>query len=166
MKLKNVLLALTLVAATGTLLPSCKSKPKDADLKAAVEEKMKAMPEAAGMMVDVKDGVVTLSGSCKDDATKTMAENTAKSVKGVQSVTDNCTVEPPAPAPAPVVISADDALKSTVAAAIQAYNGVQADVKEGVVTLTGNIKKTDLPKLMQTVNALKPKKVENKLTVK
>ena len=43
---------------------------------------------------------------------------------------------------------------------------MKADVKDGVVTLTGEIKKASLPKLMQSLMALKPKKVDNKLTVK
>ena len=41
-----------------------------------------------------------------------------------------------------------------------------ASVNDGVITLTGEINKADLPKLMQKVNALNPRKVENKLVVK
>jgi len=35
-----------------------------------------------------------------------------------------------------------------------------------VVTLTGDIKKAQLPNLIKSVQELKPKKVENKLTIK
>ncbi|MEP6764481.1 MAG: BON domain-containing protein, partial [Gemmatimonadaceae bacterium] len=85
-----------------------------------------------------------------------------KAVKGISSVADNATVAPPPP---PVVISADDALKMTVAAALKDYSTVSADIKDGVVTLTGNIKKADLPKMMQALNALHPKKIMNKTTI-
>jgi hypothetical protein len=41
---------------------SCKSKTKGSDIKAAMEAALKADPLAAGTMVDVKNGVATLSG--------------------------------------------------------------------------------------------------------
>ncbi|WP_315815771.1 hypothetical protein [Paraflavitalea speifideaquila] len=65
-----------------------------------------------------------------------------------------------------MVISPDETLNKAVADVIKAYNGVKADVKDGVVTLTGEIKKTQLPTLMPLLHALKPKKIENKLTIK
>ncbi len=46
------------------------------------------------------------------------------------------------------------------------FAGVTANVKNSVVTLSGSIAKTSLPKLMMTLQALHPKKVENKLTIK
>jgi osmotically-inducible protein OsmY len=52
-----------------------------------------------------------------------------------------------------------------VADATKDFAGVTAAVNDGIVTLTGTIKKADLPKLMQSVSSLKPKKIENKLTV-
>ena len=70
------------------------------------------------------------------------------------------------PAPAPVEITADDPLKSGVTDAIKDHPGVTADVNDGVITLTGQINKTDLSRLMQKLNALKPKRIENKLTIK
>src|SRR6266511_4237771 len=41
------------------------------------------------------------------------------------------------------------------------YPGVAATVDNGEVTLTGTITKKKLPKLMQSVQALNPKKVNN-----
>ena len=111
----------------------------------------------------MKDGVVTLTGEVKDDASKASAETVAKGVKGVKSVVNNLTV---APAPAPVVITADDPLKTSVDATLKDFAGVSASVQDGVVTLTGEIKRADLQKLMMALNTLKPKKIENKLTIK
>lgn len=144
-------------------LAACNSKPKDADVKAAVDKSIAAIPYLSGINTDVKDGVVTLSGQVKDDGEKLGAEAAAKAVNGVKSVINNITIAPP-PA-APVVITADDPLKASVDNTIKAYPGVTATVKDGVITLTGQIKKADLQKLMMALNTLKPKKIENQLTI-
>ena len=134
--------------------------PKDADIKVAADQAVAAYP---GATVDVAKGVATISGQLADEASKTAAEAAVKGVKGVKSVVNNATVAPPPP---PVVISADDSLKTNVAAALKDFAGLTADIKDGVVTLTGEVKRTDLPKVMQALSALKPKKIENKATVK
>ena len=164
-KITNLLLLITVTISTSMLLSSC--GPNDADIQTAVTEKINATPELSGVSATVKDGVVTLIGEVKDDAAKALAETAIKPVKGVKSVVNNASVAPPpAPVTAPVDIAADDPLTKAVADAIKDYTGVTATVKDGVVTLTGEIKKTDLPKLMQAVMASKPKKVENKLVIK
>ena len=108
----NLILLFTAIMIS-TTFTSC--GPKDSDIQTAVNEKMKAMPDMSGMTAEVKDGVVTLSGEVKDDATKAMCETVAKGVAGVKSVVNNCTVAPPpAPVTAPVVIAADDPLTKGV----------------------------------------------------
>ena len=144
-------------------LTACNSKTSDADVKTSVDNAIAANSSLSGTYADVKDGVVTLSGQVNDEAAKASAETTAKGVKGVKSVTNNLTVAPP-PA-APVEITADDPLKASVDNTIKAYPGVVATVKDGVITLTGQIKRADLQKLMQALNTLKPKKIENQLTI-
>ena len=71
-----------------------------------------------------------------------------------------------APAPAPVEITADEPLRASVNDAVKQYDGVEAEVKDGVVTLRGEIKRDNLQKLMMSLNELKPKKIENQLVVK
>jgi hyperosmotically inducible protein len=156
MKVTKLLTVIMIAVTLGFV--SC--KPKDADIKASVEKAINYP-----LTVDVKDGMVTLSGECKDDACKTSCEAAAKTVKGVKSVVSNCTLPLPVVA-APVEVSADAALISSVADAVKDFATVKADVKDGVITLTGEIQKSSLPKLMMSLNALKPKKVDNKLTVK
>jgi hypothetical protein len=51
---------------------------KDSDLQAAIDQKIQTTPEMTGVSAAVKDGVVTLSGECKDDACKALTENTVK----------------------------------------------------------------------------------------
>ena len=140
--------------------------PKDADIKAKVETNLKANQATAGTMVTVTDGIATLSGEVSNDNAKAESERIAKDTKGVKSVLNNITVTPVAPPAPPVVISTDPTLDGGVRDATKDYPGVTATVNDGVVTLTGEITKDRLPNLMMTLNSLKPKKIENKLTVK
>ncbi len=136
---------------------------KDSDIKASVEEKLKTNTNMTGpMTVSVNDGAVTISGTCNDDACRAKCEEMAKSVKGVKSVVNNCVVA----TSMPVQASTDDALTTGVRDATKDHPTVQASVNNGVVTLTGEIKRDQLQKLMQTLNTLKPVKIENKLTIK
>jgi osmotically-inducible protein OsmY len=160
MKLNRLFGSLLLASALMVLAPSCKKKPTDAELKTKVEAAVAAMP---GLMVDVKDGVAIISGQVADDAAKSTAEAAVKAVEGISSVTNSLTVTPPPP---PVVINPDQTLIDGVKTALAAFSTAKADVKDGVVTLTGDLKKSDLAAVMAAVNGLKPKKVVNQITVK
>lgn len=154
--MKTTKLMMSAAIAATLFLVSC--GPKDADIQAAVQAK-----EASGITVAVTKGAVTLTGEAPDDAAKAIAEEVAKAEKGVKSVANNLTVKP---AVAPVVIAEDTVLQKNVADAVKDFPTVKADVKDGVVTLTGELKKASLITLMQHLSALKPKKIDNKLTIK
>ena len=159
--MKIVQTALVLAMAMTLSLTSC--KPKDADVKAKVETKLKANPDASNVMVTVNDGVATLSGEVKDEATKAAVEAAAKDA-GAKSVVNSTTitmVEPPMP-----VVADDTVLTSSVKDATKDYPSVTAAVNAGVITLTGSIKKDALPDLMMALNGLNPKSIDNKLTIK
>ena len=164
MKISRLLMGIFL--ATTLFFGGC--KPKDADVKASVEEKLKANAETASTMVMVSDGVATLSGELSNDNAKAESEKIASGVKGVKSVINNISVTPAIVTPsftAPV-IAADDALTTGIKDATKDFPTVNALVNDGVVSLTGSISKASLPKLMQSISALRPKKIDNKLTVK
>jgi osmotically-inducible protein OsmY len=84
--------------------------------------------------------------------------------KETETKVENTTVEPQQPAP--VEIASDDALTTGVKDATKDYPGVKADVNNGEVTLTGNIERSRLQNLMMSLNTLKPKKINNQLTIK
>jgi len=159
MKIKSILSGMSLAL----LLVAC--GPKDADIQKEIDGKISALP---GVSVTVEKGVATISGTCKDDAFKENAESIVKGIKGVKSVVNNCEIQAPEPVAveAPVQINPDAVLNTTVNEVVKTYAGVTAVVKDGVVTLTGDIKRNQLPALMKSVQELKPKKVENKLTIK
>ena len=132
--------------------------PKDADIKASVDTAVAATP---GVMVDVTKGVATISGQFADDAAKTATEARVAAVKGVKSVVNNGTVAPPPPPP----MTADETLKMGVDGALKDYPTLSAHVMDGVIMLSGEIKKSELPKVMQALSALSPKKIDNKAKV-
>jgi len=152
---------LTIAIAIGIIFSSCGAK--DADIEKAVNEKLQTNADYAGITASVADGVVTLGGNCATAGCDASATDFIKAVTGVKEVKSNVTVTPPPPPP--VEISADNALQTAVIDALSTYKGITASISDGVVTLTGKIKRADLQPLMMKLNSLKPKKIENKLTI-
>ncbi|MFD2941986.1 BON domain-containing protein [Flavobacterium notoginsengisoli] len=159
MKFKSILLGMTLCVA----LVSC--KPNDADIEKVISEKLNDSPE---IQVTVHDGVATITGTCEDEIFKKNIEKSVRSVKGVKSVVNTCELARAnqEPAAAAVVINPDNELDQSVHKVVDAYDGVSATVVGGVVTLSGEIKRDKLQPLMQSIQELKPKKVDNKLIIK
>lgn len=157
--MKKILLMMAFVLIASASFQSCKKS--DESLKKEVD-KVLVDPSIS---YTVKDGIVTLTGEVESPEQKTAAEQIAKAVKGIKSVVNNVTVKEKVAEP---VIAADDVIKSAVETALQAagFKDVKIEVLEGVVTLTGDIKKDDLAKIMQIANEANPKKVENKLNLK
>jgi len=158
---KTIALALMLsciVLTTGSLVTSCKSKVKDADIETSIKNDFRSNPAYSGITVVVREGDATLSGEVKDESTKAAAESDAKKVKGVQGVTNNLTIM--RPAEATVEITADEPLTVAVRDAVKDHPGVNATVNDGVIILTGEIKQSDRTILMQKLNALKPRKID------
>ncbi len=96
MKKSNLILAMVIAFVGLISLNSC--KPKDSDIKMAVEKAMQSNPDMAAMAVSVEKGVVTISGECKDEVCKASCQSIISAIKGVKSVVNNCTITPP-PAP-------------------------------------------------------------------
>jgi hyperosmotically inducible protein len=147
---------------------SCKSKPKDADLQKAATEAVAKVPDAGPTpMISVQNGVATLTGEVKDENAKAAFATAVANVKGITEVNNQLSIAPPPmPEPAPVTITPDDPLNKGVSDLLKDYPTVKAEVKDGVITLTGTLKKSDQQKVWIGLNALKPKKIENKLTIK
>ena len=154
MKLTKLLMAVV-VSAT-MLFVGC--KPKDADIKAAVETKLKAKPDMSAAMVDVKDGVATITGECKDDACKKMCETTVTAVKGVKSVVNNCTVTPPPPppaAPASLTTVLDAATQQKVKDGLKDIPGVTVEFVGDRAVLKGEVTMANRTKIMQMLMSAK-----------
>lgn len=161
MKLSHLLLGLVL--ALTTVFYSC--KPSDSQIQTNVNGALNAKPELAGITATINKGVATLSGEITDESIKDTAETTVKAVEGVKSVDDNIIVKAPEVAPSTTVVM-DSNLMESVNDAVKDFQDVSASVNDGVITLTGSIEKSKLPTLMQALNSLSPKNIDNQLTVK
>lgn len=145
------------------IFASCKQGPSDKQIEQDLSSKITA--SSSGVVATVKDGVATLSGTCPDESCKQTSETTAKNTKGVKQVVNNITVSAPQPAPT-VEIDTTDSLQASLNQLLTAYKSVKGSVEDGVITLTGEVKRSQLTPLMQSVNELKPKRVVNKLEIK
>lgn len=139
----------------------------DADLQKAATDKLTA-DKVMGVTVAVKDGIATLTGEVADAAVKTKAEASVKTVEGIKSVTNNCTIKP---APTPPPPSPDKMIEGTVNEAIKklGISGVTATVTNGEINLAGEVaSKEELAKVMQAASEAKgnAKKINNNVTVK
>jgi osmotically-inducible protein OsmY len=166
MKMIKVLTAV--VFAASLTFVSC--KPKDADIKAKVDEIIKADPMFTGASADVKDGVVTITGEMKDTACKSMCAKTIKEkeIKGVKEVVNNATVPAPvevAP-PASLTTVLDEATQQKVKDGLKDIPGVTVTFDGEKAVLTGEVTKANRMKIMQMLSSAKVKSDVSKLTDK
>lgn len=157
--MKRIAFIIACVIITGITFQSC----KESDQKIQGEVNKVLAKDYAKIKSEVKDGVVTLTGIVESMEEKTGAENVVHSLKPVKSVVNNIEVQVPPPP-----VNPDDTLKSAVEAGltVAGFKDVKVEVANGEVTLTGDIKKKDLTKVMQVANEAKPQKVNNKLNLK
>ncbi len=135
---------------------SCNNKPDDKEIQDAVIKQLQVNKNYTGVNSTVKDGTVTLGGTCEGDNCATDIANNIKGIDGVQTVENNITKDN----------STDLTLRTSVQSIITKYPGVQADVAAGVVVLRGNIDRENLQSLMSDLGALHPDKIDNQLVVK
>jgi hyperosmotically inducible protein len=156
MTIKNLIPAVLIFSTVALTLPSCKNKVPDTEVKSKVENVV-----IPGVTVDVKDGIVTLNGTVSNEADKAMVENNIKALdtkeSGVKSVINNIVV---VPAPAPVVNDNDALLASQVVDATKDFPTVTASVKDGIITVTGELDKAKVQVLKMALDNLKPKKTD------
>ena len=143
---------------------SCKSSQTDAEIKADIDKKTVDKVEMSKITASVANGVVTLTGECKDDECRRECAEEVKEIKGVKSVVNNIQIA--TAAAAPIQVSGDDQLRTGVSNVLKSYSTVQGDVNDGVITLRGEIKRDDLQNLLIALNELKPRKVDNQLAIK
>jgi hypothetical protein len=65
----------------------------------------------------------------------------------------------------PVTVSGDEEIRRGAMDATKDFPGVTATVNNGEITLTGTVQRDRLPTLMQSLNTLKPKRINNNLTI-
>jgi hyperosmotically inducible protein len=158
---KQVSFLMAIVAAS-MLLFACKSKITDEALTAAVNEKVAAMSDIAGANVTVKEGVVTVTGECKDqtcsDKCKTALE--AAKVEGVKSIDWKCTIAPPPPpptveAPASINTVLNETVVQTLKDGLKDIKGITVDYTTAKPAIVGSVTAVTRMKIMQIFSMAK-----------
>ena len=169
---KSCLASLALLVA-GTLA-GCSSTTKSPDVADSIRKSLDtANLKDVSVSQDRDKGVVTLGGHVAADADKAQAESIAKSLAGTQVVANQIAVTPPGAASDAKAVNSDldKAIdKNLDAALIQNHlrKGVKYEVKNGVVTLTGEVRSQALREKVQTIAAGVPnvQQVVNELQIK
>ena len=121
----------------------------DADLTKAATDKL-AADKVVGVTVVVKDGVATLTGEVADAAVKSKAEATVKGVEGIKSVTNSLTTKP---IPVATPSAPDPALTGKITEGLKkaGCDTAKVDVKDGKVTVTGEVPSAKYATCVQVV---------------
>lgn len=124
--------------AAPPLLAATTGNPTDSEINAAVDSDLLFDSSVPSNSIDVTtiDGIITLSGTAPNILAKERAATIAEAVKGVRAVVNNIGVKP--------VSRTDDEVRADVESALLADPAadsyeVDATVKDGVVTLTGQV---------------------------
>jgi osmotically-inducible protein OsmY len=165
------LIALAVLVET---LAGCSNSTKSADVAGNIRTSLdQANLKNVSVSQDRDKGVVTLGGSVAADADKSQAESIAKSLAAGQVVSDQIAVIPlGAEHDAKTVNSdLDKGIESNLDAALivnKLHQSVKNDVKNGVVTLSGEVTSQSERAQAETVAAAVPNvlQVVNELQVK
>jgi osmotically-inducible protein OsmY len=163
MKFTKILMGLAIAVSVGMV--SC--KPKDADVKAAIETSVSSVAASVnGAAFDVKDGVATITGEAKDEASKAALATAVAAVKGVKSVVNNITIAAPPPPAPEAAASVDAATQQKVKDGLKDIQGVTVEFMGDKACLSGAISTKDRMKVMQMLAAAGVKSDVTKLTNK
>ncbi len=133
----------------------------DADLTKAVQDKL-AADNVTGVTVAVSGGVATLTGQVADITVKNKAEESAKAVEGIKSVTNNLTTRPiPVATPA----AADPALTGKITEDLKkaGCTGAAVSVAAGKVTVTGEVPAAKYAECIQVIQQSGITGIDNQL---
>jgi len=173
MKVRKLFLAVVPVILAGALA-GCSETNKSPDVTDNIRKSLdQAGYKDVSVSQDREKGVVSLTGTVPTEGDKAQAESIAKSGAGSQVVADQISVRPPGnESDAKTVDSdTDKAIEKKLDAVLvknKLQKGVRYDVKNGVVTLKGDVpsqsRRTQVEKLAKTVPDVK--QVVNELEVK
>jgi hypothetical protein len=110
----------------------------------------------------ISAALFTVSCKGKEEDKSIDANSTTNTGRDVTGDTATSTVESAPATTSPAATVSEEQLKD----AIKDYPNVTATANNGEITLTGSVKRDELPKLMQRVQALNPAKVNNNLSIK
>jgi hyperosmotically inducible periplasmic protein len=166
------LVTLLTLLIVGTLA-GCSGTTKSPDVSDSIRKSLdEASLKGVSVSQDRDKGVVTLGGHVSSDSDKSQAESIAKSIAGGQVVSNQIGVLPPAESEAKTVnADLDKGIEKNLDAALIQRNlnkSIKYDVKNGVVTLTGEVNSQSRRAQVEKVASAVPnvQQVVNELQVK
>jgi hyperosmotically inducible protein len=162
---------LSLVLAAGL---ACNDKAQAPDVKASIEQGLtQAGLKDVSVSQDRDKGVVTLTGTVPADSDKSQAMSIAQSIAGSEVVSNEIAVRPVGDESAAKTVESDldkaiDKNLDAKLVELRLKHDVSYDVKNGVVTLTGNVSSQSKRAMVEKTAAAVPnvKQVVNELEVK
>jgi hyperosmotically inducible protein len=174
MKISKPYLPTLAIVILGTLAGCSSTSTKSPDVSDGIRKSLdQANLKDVSVSQDQDKRVVTLGGHVASEGDKSQAESIAKSIAGGQVVADQIAVVPPAAASEAKAINADldkGIEKNLDAVLIQNrfHKSVKYSVKNGVVTLTGEVNSQSRRAQAESVASTVPnvKQVVNELQIK
>jgi hyperosmotically inducible protein len=162
---------LSLVIAAGL---ACNDKPQAPDVKASIQQGIdQAGLKDVSVSQDRDKGVVTLTGTVSTDSDKSQAMSIAQSIAGSEVVSNEIAIRPVGEESTAKTVDSDidkaiDKNLDAKLVELRMKHGVSYDVKNGVVTLTGNVSSQSKRAMVEKTAAAVPnvKQVVNELEVK
>jgi hyperosmotically inducible protein len=164
MRVKKLILAVAPVILAGALA-GCSDTNKSPDVTDNIRKSLdQAGYKDVSVSQDREKGVVTLTGTVPTEGDKSQAESIAKSGAGAQVVADQIAVRPPGNESDAKTVDSDldKAIEKNLDAMLvksKLKRDVKYDVKNGVVTLTGNVasqsRRAQVERLASTVPNVK-----------
>jgi len=172
-KTLKLLVTLLTFLIVGTVA-GCSATTKSPDVSDSIRKSLdRASLQDVSVSQDRDKGVVTLGGHVPSDGDRAQAESIANSIAGGQVVSNQIGVIPPAAESEAKIVNSDldKAIEKNLDAALiqhRLHKGVKYDVKNGVVTLTGEVNSqarraqvekvaSAVPNVQQVVNELQIK---------
>ena len=174
--MKTLKRCLTLLAllVVGTLVGCSTTSTKSPDVSDGIRKSLdQANLKDVSVSQDRDKGVVTLGGNVAAEGDKSQAESIAKSIASGQVVSNQIAVLPPGSESDSKTVNSDldKAIEKNLDATLikqKLHKGVKYDVKNGVVTLTGEVGAQSRRKHIETVVSKIPNvtQVVNELQIK
>ena len=174
MKKLRLSVAMVALLAVGILAACSQTATKSTDVSDSIRKSLdQAGFKDVSVSQDRDKGIVTLGGQVTSENDKSQAESLAKSLAGAQVVANQIVVAPPGLEKEAKAVNSDldKAIEKNLDAALiqnKMHDNVKYDVKNGVVTLTGEVNSqakrdhaekvaTSVPNVKQVVNDLQVK---------
>jgi hyperosmotically inducible protein len=173
MKTLSLLVTMLTLMIVG-ITTGCSGTMKSPDVSDSIRKSLdQAGLKDVSIDQDRDKGVVSLGGHVPSDGDKSQAESIAKSIAGAQVVSNQIAVIPPGAESVAKTVNSDlDAgIEKNLDAALVQHrlnHGVKYDVKNGVVTLTGEVNSQAKRALVEKVASAVPnvQQVVNELQIK